>query len=109
MEKRFRALRVIATIYKIVAWIVLICGVLFALIFFVTAVLSGASGSGRDLSGVILAGGLGGGVVAMIALLYAAVLFLVLYGAGEVIFLGLAIEENTRESALLMRNLPRVT
>jgi hypothetical protein len=106
MEKRFRALRVIATIYKIVAWIVLICGVLFALIFFATAMLAA---SGRDLPGLLI-GSLGGVVVVAIgALLYAAVLFLVLYGAGEAVFLALAIEENTRESALLMRNLPRVT
>jgi hypothetical protein len=30
-------------------------------------------------------------------------------GAGEAVFLALAIEENTRESALLMRSLQRVT
>ena len=42
-------------------------------------------------------------VVGTAVLLYAAVIFLILYGAGEAIYLALAIEENTRETALFIR------
>lgn len=100
MEKRFRALRTIATIYKILAWLVLIFGVGVALAFFA-----------HTLFGDAMATGLSGGAFELFSiigvLLYACALFLVLYGAGEAIYLGLAIEENTRETSRLLRYLQR--
>ena len=106
MEKRFRALRIIGTIYKIFAWIILVFGVLTALIYLVVALIGGAAAVGRDYSG-LAAGGVIGVVFGVVILLYAAILFLVLYGAGEAIFLALAVEENTRETTLLLHHLVR--
>ena len=97
MEKRFRALRIIGTVYKVFAWIVLFLGGLSALLYFVFAVIGGASTYNSPYGGYgAAAGPIIGLVFAVVVLLYAIVLFLVLYGAGEAIFLALAVEENTR-------------
>lgn len=108
MEKRFRALRIIATIYKIVAWIILIFGILIGFLYLAVFLIGGAStaGQGQGYYGLV-GGGVIGVVFAAVILLYAAILFLVLYGAGEAIFLALAVEENTRETTLLLHHLVR--
>ena len=107
MEKRFRALRIIGTIFKVLAWIVLVAGLLLALIYFVSIVIGGAAVSRNDLS-PLLASGIFAILIAFLVLFAAIVEFLMLYAIGESIFLALAIEENTRESSLLLRNLQRI-
>jgi presenilin-like A22 family membrane protease len=107
MEKRFRALRTIATIYKILACVILILGVLFALVLFSSFLLGSATMAQRDLPTFMLTGGVAAVFGATFTLVYAVVLFLILYGAGEGIYLALAIEENTRESSQLLRTLQR--
>jgi hypothetical protein len=104
MEKRFRALRIIGTIYKIFAFIVLGLGVLFGLIYLVVGLVGGASAMSRDASFGALGGiiGVAGGLAILI---YAVIVFLILYGAGEAVFLALAVEENTRETNMLLRSL----
>jgi ABC-type phosphate transport system permease subunit len=103
MERRFRALRIIATIYKIVAVLILLLGVLFAILSVASALMAGAAMNSQEFAGV-MSGGIMGVVVGTAVLLYAAVIFLVLYGAGEAIYLALAIEENTRETAMRARH-----
>ncbi len=55
-------------------------------------------------SAFALLGGAAGGVIAAgLVLIYGAVMTLVLYGAGEGIYLLLALEENTRATALYLQ------
>lgn len=108
LEKKFTVLRVIGTIYKVLAWIVLILGILAAL----AILAAGIWGEARLVRpyGIIprpyaplmsIAGGLFGALgIAVGAVFY----FLFLYAAGEAIFLILAIEENTRATAQYLRS-----
>ncbi len=108
MEKRFRSLRVIATVFKVLAWIALVLGIIGGLIMMVTGlaggILGGSSaprelGSGMTMMAGLLSGFLGGIVTMVAAVLY----FLFLYAAGDAIGLALAIEENTREVAIYLK------
>lgn len=106
MERRFRVLRFLALLYQILAWIVLVLGILAA----VGVVVLGAT-AGRGMVPVVpgmqalpRAGGLLGGIgVGLATLLGAVFYFVLLYAVGELIHLGLAIEENTRETAYYLR------
>ncbi len=108
MEKKFKMLRVVGTIYKVLAWIVLVIGVLSAL-GVLGAGIWGQARLARPpgmppralLPGWVgVAGGIMGALgIALMALFY----FLFLYAFGEAIYLALAIEENTREMALYLR------
>jgi len=103
MEKKFRILRIIGTLWKVLAWIVLVGGILSSL----GILLAGVLGSGGFIfrlfeqeTGVV-PGALGivssifGFVVALgLTIIY----FLILYAVGELIYLLLAIEENTRKT-----------
>lgn len=110
MEKRFRALRVVGTIYKVIAWIVLILGILIALGTFGVSVLSGINAGGGlggrqgILPGLAVGGvgGLLGGIGILVVTLF---YFLLLYSVGDLIYLALAVEENTRETVMLLRDL----
>ena len=103
VPQRFGVLRLIGTLLKVVAWIVLVGSILLAL----TAGLAGPiarqfmgdAGLQADLLSLGSAGGLIAGVLLMVI---GIVLFLTLFAAGENIFLQLAIEENTRMSAALL-------
>jgi hypothetical protein len=102
MEKKFTALRVIGTIFKILAWILLLLGILGAIL----ALVAGFTVGGRDdLLGLGL--GLGGPVAAIAAFIATLIVsifyFLSLYSLGEAIYLGLAIEENTRRTAYIVQ------
>jgi len=108
MEKRFGALRVIGTILKVLAWIVLASGILGAIGMIITGGLfSGGSRLGSlssQFGGAAVLAGLLGGVAGAIGLLFVAVVeFLVLYATGDAIYLALAIEENTRETAWYLK------
>jgi hypothetical protein len=103
MEKKFRILRIIGTLWKVLAWIVLVGGILSAL----GILLAGALGSGGFIlrlfeqeTGVV-PGALG--IVSsifgfIVALAFTIIYFLILYAVGELIYLMLAIEENTRKT-----------
>ncbi len=96
MDRRFLALRVIATILKIMAWLALGLGILAAIGALVASFLvAGDSG--------VLGLGVGdplAGVAVFVAILILAILFfLFLYASSEFIYLFLAIEENTRRTA----------
>ncbi|GAP11905.1 hypothetical protein BECAL_03101 [Bellilinea caldifistulae] len=86
MEKKFQALRVIATLFKVLAVIIVIAAIIAA----VAGVVSFAvSHRGLGLSRLGLFSGINFLIGGLISGLF-------LYGFGELIYLLLAIEENTR-------------
>jgi hypothetical protein len=108
MEKRFRVLRIIGTLWKVVAWVTLIGGSLFAL----GLLLMGLLGSGSFIlrllgqESAIVPGAMGvvSSVVSFVVALTATIVyFLALYAVGDVINLLLAIEENTRQTMQSLR------
>lgn len=108
MEKKFRVLRFVGSLAKIVAWIALVGGAIGGIVVFIAAIAGGSSysnyyGSSNALSGA-LAGGAAGALSGLGIFLGALVSFVALYGAGEMIFLQLAIEENTRAVADAMKD-----
>jgi hypothetical protein len=100
MDRRFMALRIIATVFKILAWLALIFGVLGA----IGALLLGFTLSGQEgLLGLNVAGPLTGIAMLVVSLIVAIIGFLLLYALAEFIYLFLSIEENTRRTAYLVQ------
>jgi hypothetical protein len=98
MERRFTALRIIGTVFKILAWISLLVGVLAAIL----ALVAGFVMSGQDLLLGFEIGGPLAAVASFIVILIVAIFyFLLLYAGGEAIYMFLAIEENTRRMAYI--------
>ncbi len=102
-EERFRALRRIATLFKALAWIVLLLGLASA----AAAVVLG--GTLQERLGAV-SPGTQGNIVALAStaaavVLIAVVYFIVLYAFGEGIHVLLAVEQNTRETAALTREM----
>jgi hypothetical protein len=97
MEQRYTALRTIGSIYKILG---LIAAGVTALA--VLAICVGGSGGARSALG-LFGGALGGLIGSLFVLIYGGGIALTLYAAGEGVFLLLALEENTRLSAMLMQ------
>ena len=106
VPKRFGVLRVMGTLLKVIAWIILILAILGAIGFGLTS-MSG------DLLPSLLGGafppellaqlGPAGGILAGVGLLLGGLIyFLLTYAAGESIHLQLALEENTRLTAALL-------
>jgi len=108
MEQKFTVLRIIGTIYKVLAWIVLALGILAALgvlaagIWGETQVVRPRGLFPRPYAPLMgIAGGFFG---ALGIVLGAGFYFLFLYAFGEAIYLALAIEENTRATAQYLRS-----
>jgi hypothetical protein len=110
METRYRALRTIATIFKVLGWAILILGILSACGVSGLMAVGGATvpfmepgqqaGSEAALIGIIMA------VVTFIVTLVTVGLYaLILIAASEGIYVFLDIEENTRE---MVRHLGRM-
>jgi hypothetical protein len=104
METRYRALRTIATIFKVLGWIVLVVGILGACGSSAFTALSGPAYMG------MAGGGQGSDALTVVSLIGAVVMFigvivtvglyaLLLIAASEGIYVFLDIEENTREMA----------
>lgn len=106
VPKRFGVLRVMGTLLKVIAWIVLIITILGA----IGVIFSSMSGDlltnllGSALPPNLLATlGPAGGILAGVGLLIGGLIyFLILYASGESIHLQLALEENTRLTAALL-------
>ena len=92
-DKKYKALRTIANIYKIMAFVI---GGLLAIVGLITMA-SGAASSTSSFGGP--AAIFGGFVFGLIMLVYAGFAFVFLYGMGEFIYLFLDIEENTRKTS----------
>lgn len=102
VPKRFGVLRLVGTLLKVIAWIVLIISILGA----IGLVLVGNSGFTLPTNGLPLDTGVLGqaqGIIGGIGLLiFGLIYFLVLYASGESLHLQLAVEENTRLTAALL-------
>jgi len=85
--ERYRALRTVSTIFKVVAWVIAILGTLGVLIASIAAGSSDEGGTGEAL--VVL---IGGGISVALYALFA-------FAASEMIRLAIAVEENTRRAA----------
>jgi hypothetical protein len=110
MEKRYTALRIIGTIYKVLGGIVGVVTILVVLGICAASVLGGAAmGSlGREFgrnAGVpgLFGGALGGLVIGVVAIVYGGGLAITLYAVGEGVYLLLALEENTRATVALLQ------
>lgn len=107
MVKKYRALRFVATCARVIAWVILVLGILAALGAVVVGALQGRVGEPSPLLAPIPLLGtvvdLGRGLLAGAAILAAAVLqFVLLHAFGDLVHLGLAIEQSTRETADLL-------
>ncbi|MGD8814997.1 MAG: hypothetical protein PVI78_11045 [Anaerolineales bacterium] len=106
METRFRALRIMGTLYKVLGGIIGAITILSAVAICLSSVLGSAvMGSflrdigGGDGIGSFFAGALGGVLVGLITLIYGGTMAITLYAMGEGVYLLLGIEENTRAAA----------
>ena len=112
MEKRFRALRIIGTIYKALGLIAASLTTIVAVASCLTSVLGGAAlgnlpnqlGDSSQVTG-LLGGALGGILVSLVAIIYGGGISVTLYALGEGVYLLLALEENTRATAGTLRAL----
>jgi hypothetical protein len=103
VEKRFGALRMIGNIFKVLGIVTVVVGVVVAVLSVVILAMH-RFGGGLTSSTYGLRVMTGGGILSgLLALLWGAIGGLFLYGAGEVIHLLIAVEENTRASMLLLR------
>lgn len=102
VPQRFGILRLIGTLLKVMAWVVLVGFLLLALVVGLAGPIArqflGDAGIQPDL---LALGGAGGLIAGIFLMVIGLVLFFSFYAAGESIFLQLAIEENTRMTAAL--------
>lgn len=97
MERRFTALRVIGTIFKVLAWIALLIGLFGGIVVLIVSL---TVDSRFEATGLDLLSGPLTGVAAMVAILVFAILqFLFLYGIGELFYLALSVEDSSRRTA----------
>ena len=101
MEKRYTALRIIATLYKIAGVVIAILVVLAVIFTVVSQPLAIDFGYGRlsGTLGVILAI-----LAAIVELIVGGLSALGVYAIGELLYVMINIEENTRFTALIMRD-----
>ena len=95
MRKKYFALRLIASVLKVFAWLTLILGLVS---FVVTMLLGGMFYRAGALYGLLM----GHIPMASLGLFGALLLFVLLYAAAEVLYVSLDIEENTRRCAELL-------
>jgi hypothetical protein len=104
--KRFGALRFVASLYRVLGWLVLIGGILFGIATMALSAI-GSRAWGMGMSGMTSRWGLGGllgGIVAGLFIIALALLyFVLLLSVADGIAVGLSIEENTREMATYLR------
>ena len=106
VQKKFGALRFVSGLFKVLAWIFLILGILGAIGALIVSIIAAGSSAGSSASGLgsILAGGIVTGILAFIGLIiFALIQFVVLMAVSEIYQIFVAVEYNTRETAYLMR------
>jgi hypothetical protein len=114
MERQYKALRFVGTVYKVVGIIVAVLTLLAVLGVCLFSILGSAAlgGMSRELGhdtafGAFLGSTVGGVIGAFFGLLYGGGFALTLYAIGEGIYLLLALEENTRLTARLLQSQAR--
>lgn len=110
MEKRYAALRIIGTIYKVLGGLVGVVMLIIVLAICGASFLGGAAMDtlGRELGGDtgfagMFGGVLGGLIGAFFAIIYGGGMAITLYAFGEGMYLLIALEENTRATVLLLK------
>ncbi len=109
MEKRYSALRLIGTVYKVLGVIAGAITLLAVLAVCASAVLGGAAldDFGRRQGLPNLVGNAFGGIIVGVAgILYGGIIAVTLYAFGEGVYLLLALEENTRATVALLQQGP---
>jgi len=107
MEKRYRALRFVASLWKVLAWVILALGLLGSVGILVMSFLGVSGNVLRQASGLVTSG-IWGGILAFLGgVLVTLIQFVIFYAVGESISLGLAIEENTRVMATWVQLQPQ--
>jgi hypothetical protein len=101
MEKRFTALRIIATLYKIVGVVIAILVVIGVIVTIISQPFSIDFGFGR-LGGAL--GLISSIVLAVVEILAGGLSALGVYAIGELLYVLINIEENTRFTALIIRD-----
>lgn len=100
MGNRFTALRVFGTMWKVLAWITLVLGLLSAVLLLVLSLTVGVplsafpAASGGQLVGI---------AASLLILIAAALLFLLFYASGDLVFVLVSIEENARRTAYILQ------
>lgn len=108
IEKRYKLLRIIATVFKIVAWIVLVFGLLASTGALVLALTGGLfEGPMGPMGPRLVAPILLGLPAFLIGLVITLLNFCTWYAAGAIITLFIAIEENTRATAQWLESQPQ--
>ena len=106
MEKRYRALWVIGAIYKILGAIV---GALTVVAVVATCATSSLGRAASDRFsreaglGGLVSGTVAGVIGSLFVILWGGSIAMALYGAGEVFSLLIALEENTRTTAMMLQ------
>lgn len=107
MQKKYRALRFVIGLYRVLAWVVLALGVLASIVMIIASVTGTGRVGGSMMDNVPMlpvgTGILGGLVAALVMLLYTALLFIIMWAGSEFVMLFLDIERNTREAALYLK------
>ncbi len=100
MEKKYRVLRIVATIWKVLAWIVLVLSVLGGCASIAFGMLAGGAGSNSNNTlAPLLGGAIGGAISGLIAIFIGVLYFLFLYAFAELVDVMIALEANTRATA----------
>ena len=107
MEKKYKALRTIGTIYKVLGIIAGVLTILSIIGFCATSIFGGAMFDMMNTSGYgvpgIFGGALGGVILSLGALIYGGGASVTLYALGEGVYLLIELEENTRATAVLLK------
>lgn len=112
MERKFNALRLLSTVYRVLAWIALVLGILGGLSILAISVVGGGAlarltywyAPGAAVPPSLLQNGIVVGIVGFLgALLVSGLYSLILYAVSELILLAISVEENTRETAYYLR------
>jgi uncharacterized membrane protein len=93
MEKKYSFLPFAAKVLRVVAWIVLVVGVIASIIL---GIITGGAANG----GVVgLAGGFAGFLIAVAGVIFSFLSWVFLLTARELLYLFMDVEENTRNTA----------
>jgi hypothetical protein len=107
MDKKYKSLRFIGGLYKVLAFIVLIVVILGVLGMDIAMLAGGSYISdlvGQDLGGMQVVGAI---FFTIFGLLGGALVFVSMYAVGELVSLLLSVEESTRYTALVLRDRPQ--
>lgn len=100
MDTRFTALRVTGTVFRILAWITLILGVLSAIVLLILSFVLAPTLNLFNLSQQSAPVGI---ALFVLIVVISMLSFLFLYAAGEFLYLLLAVEDNTRRTAYIVQ------